>query len=265
REYAPDRPFEEAGPTSSIWQAYLDESVIYDRDICDAHRGETSILLVFAGLFSAVVSAFIVQSSANLQPNYQRLSALLAFDQINIQRAIANGTSLDTITTSGADPAVRFTPKLLDSLVNGLWFASLTLSLSYALLAVLADDCYSHYMSPVPGNPQDRSRTRHFRYEGLIVWPVGAFIRVLPLTLHLSLFLFFLGLVLYLIPQQLGIALVIGIISFATSIVYLVTNILPLIYPQCPYKTPVSSFLYVVIVLHRACRCMYGLAHTSGP
>lgn len=66
--------------------------------------------------------------------------------------------------------------------------------------------------------------------------------------LHLSLFLFFLGLVLYFIPQQLGIGLVIGFISFATSIVYLVTNILPLIYPQCPYKTPVSSFLYVVIV-----------------
>ncbi len=42
--------------------------------------------------------------------------------------------------------------------------------------------------------------------------------------------------------------LIIRIISFATSIFYLVTNILPLIYLQCLYKTPVSSFLYVVIV-----------------
>ncbi|KAK0209907.1 hypothetical protein IW262DRAFT_1242771, partial [Armillaria fumosa] len=193
---------EEAGPTSSIWEAYLDKSVIYDKEICDAHRGETSILLIFMsrGLFSAVVSAFIIQSSASLQPNYQKLSALLAFDQINIQCAIANGTPLDTVTTSGADPTAHFTLKLLDSWVNGLWFASLALSLSYALLAVLADDWYSHYLSPIHGKPQDHSRTRHFCYKGLVDWPVRAFIHVLPLMLHLSLFLFFLGLVLYLIP-----------------------------------------------------------------
>ncbi len=76
---------------------------------------------------------------------------------------------------------------------------SLTLSLSYVLLAILADDWYSHYLPPVPGNPQDHSRNRHFHYKGLIDWPIGTFICVLPLILHLSLFLFFLGLLLYLI------------------------------------------------------------------
>ncbi|PBK85920.1 hypothetical protein ARMGADRAFT_865240, partial [Armillaria gallica] len=189
---------EEVEPTSSIWQAYLDESVIYDREIGDTHKGETNILFVFAGLFSMVVSTFIAQSSVNLQPNYQQLSVLLAFDQINIQQAIASGISLDSITTSGADPTAPFTPKCLDLWVNGLWFASVSLSLSYALLAVLADDWYGHYLSPVPGDPQDRSCTRQFRYEGLVDWPISAFIRILPLMLHLSLSLFFIGLVLYL-------------------------------------------------------------------
>ncbi len=47
QEYGSDQPFEEARPTSSIWQAYVDENMIYNRDICDTHRGEMSILLVF--------------------------------------------------------------------------------------------------------------------------------------------------------------------------------------------------------------------------
>ncbi|KAK0226825.1 hypothetical protein EDD85DRAFT_777540, partial [Armillaria nabsnona] len=200
RVYAPSQPFEEAGPTSSVWRAYLDESLIYHMDMLEKQRGQTNILLVFAGLFSAIVTAFIIQSSANLRPDYQKLSALLLFDQINIQRALANGTSLDRITTSGADPTAPFSPKPLDSWINGLWFASLTLSLAAAFFAIIVDEWYYHYLSPVAGDPQVGVRTRHFRYKGLTDWRFGTFIGFLPLMLRLSLNLFFFGLVLYLIP-----------------------------------------------------------------
>ncbi|SJL18881.1 uncharacterized protein ARMOST_22483 [Armillaria ostoyae] len=158
RAYEPSQPFEEGGPTSNIWQAYLDEGLIYDNDMLGNQRGQVNILLVFARLFSAIVSAFIDQSAGNLQPNYQQLSAFLLFDQINIQCALANGTSLDHITTSGIDPTARFTPKHLDSWINGLWFASLSLSLATALFAVLADEWYCYYLSPVARDPQTRSR-----------------------------------------------------------------------------------------------------------
>ncbi|KAK0442501.1 uncharacterized protein EV420DRAFT_1649666 [Desarmillaria tabescens] len=248
RPYAPSPPFEEAGPTSCIWRAYLDESLVYDTDMLGNQRGQVNILLVFAGLFSAIVSAFIAQSAGNLQPNYKQLSALLLFDQINMQRALANGTSLDRITTSGADPTAPFTPKTLDSWVNGLWFASLAFSLATALFAVLADEWYCHYLSPIAGDPQVRSRTRHLRYKGLLDWRVSTLIGLLPLMLYLSLGLFAIGLVLYLLPQQQGIALVTGIISLTTFIVYVMTNILPLIYPDCPYKTPLSSVAYTAIM-----------------
>lgn len=198
------------------------------------------------------MSTFIAQSSANLQPDYQQLSAYLLFDQINIQRAIANGTSLDRITTSGADPTAHFTPKYLDSWINALWLTSLTLSLATALFAMLADEWYCHYLSPVAGDPQVRSRTRHLRYKGLLNWRVSSCIGLLPLMLHLSLFLFFVGLFLSLIPEQLGIALMIGTISLATCLVYCVTNMLPLIYPECPYKTPLSSTACAIVMwMHR--------------
>ncbi|PBK85854.1 hypothetical protein ARMGADRAFT_866554, partial [Armillaria gallica] len=194
--YVPSLPFEEAGPTSSIWRAYLDESFIDDTNMLGNQRGELNILLVFAGLFSAVVSNYIGQLAVQFQPNYQEMSALLLFDQINIQRALANGTSLDDITTSGTDPTAPFTPDPNTVFVHGLWLVSLTLSLITAFFAILVDAWYSHYLSPIVGEPKVRARTRNFRYKGLIKWRVRASISFLQLLLHFSLIIFFCGLTL---------------------------------------------------------------------
>ncbi|KAK0190199.1 hypothetical protein F5146DRAFT_932314, partial [Armillaria mellea] len=198
--YVLSQPFEEAGLMSSVWQAYSDESLIYHTDMLEKQRGQKNILLVFAGLFSVIVTAFIIQSSANLQPDYQKLAALLLFNQINIQRVLANGTSLDHITTSGADPTAPFSLKPLDSWINGLWFVSLTLSLTAAFFAIIVDEWYYHYLKPIAGDPQVVVHTQHFHYKGLIDWCFHTFIGFLPLLLCLSLVLFFFGLVLFLIP-----------------------------------------------------------------
>ncbi len=180
------------------------------------------------------------------------MSAVLLFDQINIQRALANGTSLDRITTSGADPTAPFTPTHRDSVINGLWIASLILSLATAFFAILADEWYCHYLSPIPGNPRVRARIRHLRFTGVRDWHVSTLIDLLPLMLHLSLGMFFTGLALYLIPQQKGIMIMIGVTSLATFIIYLVTSILPLIFPACPYKTPLTSVILVIAMEHAA-------------
>ncbi len=52
-------PFEEAGPTSSVWRAYLDESLIDDTDILEKQRGEVNILLVFVSSFSQIRVTFL--------------------------------------------------------------------------------------------------------------------------------------------------------------------------------------------------------------
>ncbi|KAK0477163.1 hypothetical protein EDD18DRAFT_1087955, partial [Armillaria luteobubalina] len=151
--YAPSLPFQEAVPTSSVWHAYLDESWDYDTNMVVEQRGEVNVLLVFAGLFSEIVSSFITTLLTQLQPDYQEMSALLLFDQVNIQLVLANSTSLGNITTSGADPTAPFT--LGGSLVFMylLWVVSLTISLSTAFLAILVDAWYYHYMSPIPREP----------------------------------------------------------------------------------------------------------------
>ncbi|KAK0226804.1 hypothetical protein EDD85DRAFT_741931, partial [Armillaria nabsnona] len=193
--YPPSAPFEEAGPTSSVWRAYLHESLIDDSDILRKQRGEVNILLVFAGLFSAVASTFITQSSDSMKPDYQEMSAKLLFDQINIQHALANGTSLDDITTSGTDPTSPFTTDWHASAINGLWLTSLILSLFAALFAILLDAWYCHYLSPIAGQPKVRARTRHLNYKGLIKSRLCTWISFLRVLLFFSLFIFVLGLI----------------------------------------------------------------------
>ncbi|KAK0485527.1 hypothetical protein EDD18DRAFT_1047731, partial [Armillaria luteobubalina] len=182
---------EEAGPTSSIWHAYLDESWDYDTNMVAEQRGEVNVLLV--GLFSAIVSSFITTLLTQLQPDYQKMSALLLFDQVNIQLMLANGTSLGNITTSSADPTTPFTLDRSFIFTYFLWVASLTVSLLTAFLAILVDAWYYHYMSPIPGEPCVCAHIRHSHYKILYKWNVFHSVTILQVLLHFPLIAFLLG------------------------------------------------------------------------
>ncbi|KAK0209928.1 hypothetical protein IW262DRAFT_1323774, partial [Armillaria fumosa] len=246
RAYAPSQPFEEAGPTSSVWHAYLDESRDCDANIVAEQRGEVNILLVFAGLFSAVVSSFITSSSTKFQPDYQKMSAFLLFDQINIQLALANGTSIDDVTTSGFDPNAPFTPDLGDVLVIVLLLTSLVLSLTTAFFAIVIDALYCDYMSPIPGQPNVRARIRHLRYNSLVKWNFQYSIRVLQVLLHFSLLTFVLGLIVSSWGYSPELNVVLVVILSLIFWIYLIVSGEALLYPERPLKTPLTHILSVL-------------------
>ncbi|KAK0216157.1 hypothetical protein IW262DRAFT_1277049, partial [Armillaria fumosa] len=204
QKYSEDARGEEMGLFARIWRTYLDECAIFDAEMIEDWRDGLDVLLIFArclaGLFSAVVSTFVVQTSQNLQPDYGEVSASLLFELVSIQRAMANGTSLDLIPRSGLTPYMSFHPKALDSWVNGLWFASLSISLSTALVAALAKQWIHQYVSVSSGTPRDRVRVRHVRYKNLLVWYLPTIIGLLPILMHTALGLFLVGLVIFLIP-----------------------------------------------------------------
>ncbi|SJL18878.1 uncharacterized protein ARMOST_22480 [Armillaria ostoyae] len=234
RANAPSPPFEEAGSASGVWAAYLNESGNYNTDMVAEQRGEVNILLVFAGLFSAVVTAFIVLSSPNLEPNYQQMSALLLFDQINIQRGLANGTSIDDITTSGTDPSAPFTLDPIDWFVNVLWFMSLTLSLVAAFFTMLVDAWYCHYL-------------------GLIIWGIRFSIIILQFLLHTSLVTFLYGLVLY-TGENLGVlfSCFMEVSTILTVLFYSISSLIPLVKPECLWTTPLTYIFCAIVRLLRS-------------
>ncbi|KAG7443318.1 uncharacterized protein BT62DRAFT_857054, partial [Guyanagaster necrorhizus] len=199
-KYPEDPIYEETAPTARVWRTYLDESQRFDADRVSDWRDTVDVLLVFAGLFSAVVSAFVVQFSQNLQPNYNQISAYLLFELVSIQQAISNGTTVD-FPLSSVNPTADFTPATSVAWVNGLWFTSLALSLSAALISVLVKQWLHHYMILPSGTPRERSHIRQYRYMGLRRWQVPLIIGLLPMLMHLALAFFFIGLVVFLGPM----------------------------------------------------------------
>ncbi len=161
-----------------------------------------------------------------------------------IQRAIANGSSLDNVPASSLNPNAKFTPATTDVWVNGLWFTSLSLSLATALVAVLVKQWLHHYLALPSGTPQERSHVRQYRYGGFQKWHVLVIVGLLPVLMHLALGIFFVGLTVFLVPLRPGLSWVIGIGTVAAYTTYLITIFLPILYPQCPYRTPLSDLVY---------------------
>ncbi len=198
-----------------------------------------------AGLFSAVVTTFVAQTSQSLQPDYAAMSASLLYESVLIQRAIANGSPVNTITSSPLNPTIAFVPATTDVWVNGLWFTSLFLSLTTALVAVLVKQWLHHYVAIPSGTPRDRSFTRQFRYAGFQKWHVQVVIGLLPVLMHLALAIFLVGLVIFLCPLQQALSWVICAGTVLVYTVYVVATILPILFLQCPYRTPVCDLVYI--------------------
>ncbi len=198
-----------------------------------------------AGLFSAVVTTFVVQTSQSLQPDYAAMTAALLYESVLVQRAIANGSPVNTISPSLLNPTIAFVPATTDVWVNGLWFTSLFLSLTTALVAVLVKQWLHHYVALPSGTPRGRSFIRQFRYAGFQKWHVQVIIGLLPVLMHLALAIFLSGLVIFLHPLR---AVLSWIICAGTAVVYtayVLAVILPVIFPQCPYRTPLCDLVYV--------------------
>ncbi|KAK0457146.1 uncharacterized protein EV420DRAFT_542608 [Desarmillaria tabescens] len=253
QKFSEDQRYEELGPAARVWRTYLEECVAFDIEMVEGWRDGLDVLLVFAGLFSAVVTTFVTQTSQSLQVNYSQVTASLLFELIDVTRAAANGSLVNNIPRSDLTPFSSFRPTTSDTWVNGLWFTSLSFSLATALFAVLTKQWIHQYIGASSGTPRERCHIRQFRYMGLQQWGVGLVIGLLPVLLSVSLGVFLVGLVIFLIPLQVSIASIVGVISFMSFAAYFVTNLLPIWYPSCSYKTPLSQYaflLYTHITCH---------------
>ncbi|PBK86589.1 hypothetical protein ARMGADRAFT_1047827 [Armillaria gallica] len=205
-KYPEDPIYHETAPNARVWRTYADESVNFDANMVEDSRDNVDVLLVFAGLFSAVVSTFVTQASQSLSADYTQMSASFLFELVAIQRAVASGATVDTVNASPYDPSSIFVPSTGSIWVNGLWFTSLVLSLTTALIAVLAKQWLHYYTALPSGTPRERSHVRQFRYMGFQKWHVLVIVGLLPVLMHVALAIFFVGLVVFLIPLRVSLS-----------------------------------------------------------
>ncbi|KAJ3792895.1 hypothetical protein GGU11DRAFT_855437 [Lentinula aff. detonsa] len=230
-KYPQDRRYHELDSEARIWWVYLDEATAFDNDMVGELGDSLDILLIFAGLFSAVITSFVAQTSQSLSTNYSLVSSSYLGEITAILRAGVNGTAVSQVPATDTS----FVPAADDLWVNGLWFTSLAITLSVALFAVLAKQ-----------------------------W-----LRVLPVLLHISLVLFLIGLVIFLASLSISIAYVAGAITVAVIVLYLASNALPLFVAQCSYRTTFSHILYYFFQLPRVAyqrfsSCLPQKIHSTG-
>ncbi len=174
-----------------------------------------------------------------MQPDYNQASTFLLFE---ILKATASNGSQPSIPSS---PTAFFSPSRSDEWLNSLWVVSLTLSLITALVAVLVKQWLHQYVAVVSDSSvRDCARIRHIRYAGLQTWRVPMIIGLLPVLLHVSLALFFAGLAIFLFSLGMKVAWLVSIIGAATYMAYIIAVILPLVYPYCPYKVPLTLYVH---------------------
>ena len=138
--------------------------------------------------------------------------------------------------------------------VISLWCLSFAISLTYAMLAVMLYQWagrYKRVTQQLRSTPHQRARVRaHFSdaIDGLhVLWVIEA-ARAL---VHLSMFLFFAGLLIYLFNIcRIAFVVVVSWMALST-VVYASFTLLPIFRPNSPYYAPLSSILWSIY----ACIC----------
>ena len=142
--------------------------------------------------------------------------------------------------------------------VNSLWFLSLVISLTCALLATLLQQWARRYLRLTNPrcSPHKRARIRAFFAEGVeslhLPWTVEA----LPTLLHISLFLFFAGLGVFLFGVHKTVFSVVIAWVGLCVVVYAYVTALPILYKESPYHAPLSTFIWF---------CLSGVRYTIFP
>ena len=150
-------------------------------------------------------------------------------------------------------PFPAFKPLPSDVRVNVFWFMALVFSLSAALLAILIQQWVRDYMHVFQrySDPLKSARIRQYLYDGSEGWYMPVLAEAIPGLLHVSLFLFFVGLVDLVLDTNTTVAVSTTIPIGICGLFYIFTTFAPVIYPQSPYQNSFSGLIwYIVQKLH---------------
>ncbi|KAH9170660.1 hypothetical protein EDB89DRAFT_2071695 [Lactarius sanguifluus] len=224
--------------SAEIWSICLTHAEKFDRALVESWKGDMDGILIFSGLFSAVVSTFLVDSYKALQPDAGTATAILTAQAVELLARSAN----ETVPDPPDFPSNNHTPFLI---INALWFLSLVFSLACALSATLIQQWSRIYLQGTEERfiPHERARMRTYLQKGVQNFHLADMVDAIPMLLHISLFLFFGGLIVFLYNVDTTLARIILAFVVPSLILYTLLTALPVFYYDCPFKTPLTSIL----------------------
>ncbi|KAG6909818.1 hypothetical protein DXG01_015311 [Tephrocybe rancida] len=200
--------------------------------------------MIFAGLFSATITAFIIESYKLLKQDSNDVTNVLLTQLLTAQIAAAAPNS--SVASPLALPTFDFTPSPAVIAVNILWFLSLCCSLIVALGVTLVQEWVRDYMHSIQrhNQPIRRAKIRTVLFNGRKRWLLDFLVAYIPTLLHVSLFLFFCSLYIFLTDVNTIVSRVVGAGILSYFATYAIATFAPLIDPSAPYRTPLASLIW---------------------
>lgn len=202
-----------------------------------------------AGLFSAILTAFNVQSYLLLQPPtpdpsiaiLQQISSQLGSFSVSlpfVNSTQSPSTNRLNTNTGAAPPIPRWAVWL-----NTLWFSSLILSLTSASVGIMVKQWLNEYTSGVSGTSRHAARARQHRLNNLKQWRVEDIVGTVPVLLQLALAFFLAGLLVLLWTLHVTVAAVASALVGILAAFTVATSLLPLFCHSCAYLSPQARAL----------------------
>ena len=185
-----------------------------------------------AGLFAAFLSAFLIELLGRLEPDPMDV----------IQDVLIYQTQMMRNSSLGPYVQADFSPPHYIVVVNALFYASLGCMILAAFIAMLIISWVREFDRGLGtmSIPEQRAKTREFRYLGMEHWKLREMVAALPLLIQISLLLFSLGLIMFLFhisTPSFGIATAI----FGVGVLYYAaTTTISVFVTSSPFHSPFS-------------------------
>ncbi|KAF8798258.1 hypothetical protein BYT27DRAFT_7177727, partial [Phlegmacium glaucopus] len=130
-----------------LWSIYNKEAESYDRALMETWKDDMDSIIIFAGLFSAVLTAFLVDATKNLKldPTEQTNALLSQTVVLLAQISQQLGPNGSQTIISPLQPLEQFKLNPSDLRVNIFWYMSLAFSITAALGATLVQQWVRDY------------------------------------------------------------------------------------------------------------------------
>ncbi|KAK7030195.1 hypothetical protein R3P38DRAFT_897213 [Favolaschia claudopus] len=209
------------GPNAEVWKKYLTSARRFDDGLVNSLNNSVDPLLIFASLFSAILTAFLIEIRTEKTTNSLLFSIVLG------EHTISDDSPFQPVS------AFRW--------INGLWFTSLLFSLGSALGASVAKGWTTPFSTTTPGSGWSNACAHSKRWCGTQRWHLNFFVQSLPLLIHTALFLFGAGLAILLFQDDRPIAIVILTLMAIVGGAYLAPTVLRATFHDFPFRTPISE------------------------
>ncbi|KZV67145.1 hypothetical protein PENSPDRAFT_688392 [Peniophora sp. CONT] len=258
-----DQNTQKEDPGDFFWKTYLDASKAEDEARPKNWEGSTTGILTFTGLFAATVAAFIVESYKLLSPDSgDRTNMLLE----HLIIAMANASSQNPVA---APPPELFSVSPSSVVTNVCWFSSLLIALICALLSTLVQEWSRNYVQDINRRKVlheslvERAFNHIYIRMGVNRYGMDQFVSWIVALVHLSVFLFSCGLLVFLFPINKIVADVSTVVLGSFIIIFCVASLIPLLDKSCPYRTPISYMMAFVYWLTLQLRSRSGYPQST--